>query len=65
MTLENKTPKSHWRKQCVHWKTDVEHLQNYDEKQPDCMNCDGHGQDAIKYDWECYNPYFKWLKNEK
>jgi len=42
---------------CIHFKHNVEHVEYYKKKQPDCMNCDGNGKKALKYNWNCYHPY--------
>lgn len=35
----------------------VEHIKRYFyAKQPNCLECDGFGEDANKYGWGCYEP---------
>lgn len=57
MTLEKKTSPDN--KQCIHWKHEIEHVKKY-KVQPNCLTCDGFGEDSLKNSWSCYNPYSKW-----
>lgn len=53
-------------KKCVHHNQVVKHINWKGKVKPNCLVCDGYGKDAIKNNWDCYEPkiYFK-IKYER